>query len=581
MSGLWHELRRRNVIKVGIAYLIAAWVVAQIVAVVQEPLHLPPWFDSAVIVVLIIGFPFALIVAWAFERTPEGVKRTSNPEAEPAPEPAAAANPLPALAADASEASVAVLPFVNMSSDAEQEYFSDGISEELLNQLAKVKGLHVAGRTSSFMFKGRHEDLRVIGQKLSVANLLEGSVRKSGSRVRVTAQLIKAADGYHLWSESYDRELDDIFAIQDEIAHAVTNALSVTLGVGELGVSTRNVEAYDAYLAGLAGYNKSGRENFLQAIEALENATSLDPEFVEAWALLATAAYYTSAGWASERESEYLVLFERAAERAGAIAPDTPNALRAVGLLEADRRHWSRAGSLFQSSVESTTAGAPVLGDYAAFLELVGRFRDAIEVVRQWIRVEPLHFHPMSLLAILYEHAGELDLAAQTFHRAGRLVGDLHSFAGPQVTLALTRRDRAAIEAGLARLLNGRSPTPGHDELATAMRDCLDDADAAVRHIRRFHEDPQFCNSLMYSVLAVWASYFGEPGLALEFFTDMEAWATSMMFTMWRPLHREMRRLPGFKDLVREMGLVDYWRETGHWGDRVRPLGKDDFEIVG
>ena len=582
MSGLWQELKRRNVIKVGIAYLIAAWVVAQVVGLVKEPLHLPPWFDTAVIVVLIIGFPFALIVAWAFERTPQGVRRTAR-EAT-AGDLEATENPdgfdaLPYIAAE--EASVAVLPFVNMSSDPEQEYFSDGISEELLNQLAKVKGLHVAGRTSSFMFKGQHEDLRVIGQKLSVANILEGSVRKSGNRVRVTAQLIKAADGYHLWSESYDRELDDIFAIQDEIAHAVSNALSVTLGVGDLGVSTRNVEAYDEYLVARANFARAGRDNYLQAVTALEKATSRDPEFVEAWALLASVSTYLSGGWASEREAEFRNKFAQAARQASAIAPQNPNALRVTSLLEGTQRHWREAESLMQAALAAAPADPLVLSSYQQFLLVVGRFSDAVEVIQQWARIEPLYVQPMATLGMVYEHAGKLDLAADAYRRAGELQGDQTAFVGPRLSLSLTRGDGEMIRADLDAVLASGLPTPGHDELTTAMRDNLDDPEAACRLLRQFYEDPQNRNSLMYSVIAIWASYFGDPELALELLSDMQGWDGGLMFTMWRPLHRKMRQLPDFKDLVRKMGLVDYWRETGKWGDYVRPLGDDDFEISG
>jgi TolB-like protein/uncharacterized membrane protein YhdT len=202
MSGLFTELKRRNVFKVAIVYAVVAWLVAQIVSVINEPLHLPDWFDTAVIVLLIIGFPIAVILAWAFDLTPQGIRRTgASPVSEDEAETTASSQvPPPQPVVD--EQSIAVLPFVDMSPDRDQEYFSDGISEELLNQLAKVRDLHVAGRTSSFHFKGHTGDIADIAAKLKVAHVLEGSVRKAGNRVRVTAQLIKAENGYHLWSPS-------------------------------------------------------------------------------------------------------------------------------------------------------------------------------------------------------------------------------------------------------------------------------------------------------------------------------------------------------------------------------------------
>ncbi|HET6593423.1 MAG TPA: hypothetical protein VFG48_10950, partial [Xanthomonadales bacterium] len=277
------ELKRRNVVRVGVVYLITAWLLAQVADLLLENFNTPDWVIQAILVVLILGFPLALIFAWAFELTPEGLKkekdvdrsqsitpvtgrkldraiivvlvvalgyfiwesRVQHQDAE-APEPQVAAEPAPDQAA---QKSIAVLPFVNMSSDAEQEYFSDGISEEILNSLAKVKELKVAGRTSSFAFKGQNQDLRQIGDTLGVNHILEGSVRKAGAQVRITAQLIKVDDGFHLWSDTYDRELTDIFAIQDEIANAILVQLKAALLDQQSIASTRaDTRAYDFYL---------------------------------------------------------------------------------------------------------------------------------------------------------------------------------------------------------------------------------------------------------------------------------------------------------------------------------------------
>src|SRR5210317_214156 len=269
----FEELKRRNVFKVGIAYAISAWILLQIVDLVLENITAPEWVMQVFMLAVAIGFPLALLFAWAFEMTPEGIKLEKDvdrsrsiteqtgqkmnrgiiialaiavvlllidrfrPEAvEEAPDPAIAVTtqavdsflteePVP----ETDEKSIAVLPFVDMSPDGDQAYFADGISEEILNVLVKTHSLKVAGRTSSLQFRGRDEDLRVIGDQLGVEHILEGSIRKANNRVRITAQLVKADDGFHLWSETYDRELNDIFAIQDEIARAITDALAIEL----------------------------------------------------------------------------------------------------------------------------------------------------------------------------------------------------------------------------------------------------------------------------------------------------------------------------------------------------------------
>ena len=283
------ELKRRNVFKVGAAYVVVAWIMAQITDVFLENFGAPEWVIKTVLLLLIIGFPLVLLFAWAFEMTPEGIKKEKDidrsesittqtgrkldftiialmalalgyfaidkfilmPALNRDKVESTAEAPEPAAVETVSNKSIAVLPFVNMSDDTANEYFSDGISEEILNSLAKVKDLKVAGRTSSFAFKGQNQDLRQIGQTLGVEHILEGSVRKAGTKVRITAQLIQVDDGFHLWSESYDRELTDIFAIQDEIATAILEQLKAHLIGVELPVlntARTDSQAYEFYL---------------------------------------------------------------------------------------------------------------------------------------------------------------------------------------------------------------------------------------------------------------------------------------------------------------------------------------------
>ncbi len=343
------ELKRRNVFKVGIAYAVTAWLLMQATDLVFPRIGLSESAITLVFALLGIGFFPALIFAWAFELTPEGIKKEKDVDrsqsitpqtgrkldfiiigilvialgyfaydkfADPVGGRSAAEQTVGARSAgdpdfdrpqsgllqkDAAnqkaEKSIAVLPFVNMSEDSSNEYFSDGISEELLNALAKVKELKVAGRTSSFAFKGQNQDLRLIGETLGVENILEGSVRKSGNQIRITAQLIQVKDGFHLWSESYDRELDNVFAIQDEIAAAILKELKATLLEGEAEAITAKAtdsQAYDLYLLAKQRLYDRTRLAIESAAELLDQAIAIDPEYAPAYAQRGIAALLSS-----------------------------------------------------------------------------------------------------------------------------------------------------------------------------------------------------------------------------------------------------------------------------------------------
>ena len=313
------ELKRRNIFKVATTYAIAGWLIIQIVTAIDEPLSLPKWFATTIIVLVFTGFPIALIIAWALELTPEGVKKSEGIDASPSIHKSTGKKlnrlliSVLALAVvflvvnrvfyvqvadevDTGTASIAVLPFVDMSPQQDQSYFSDGLSEELLNVLAKVKDLKVAGRTSSFKYKGLNDDLVKIGSELRVDHILEGSVRKSGNSIRITAQLIKVADGFHIWSETYDRNYsaENIFEIQDEISSEVLKELKVKL-LGEAAASktkkvlTKNTEAYEVYLKGLQLSRNKQSKDLEKAIIYFKYAITLDPKFSLAYSHLALA----------------------------------------------------------------------------------------------------------------------------------------------------------------------------------------------------------------------------------------------------------------------------------------------------
>ena len=291
------ELRRRKVIQTAVLYAVSAWVLLQVAELLLEMLEVPPWGLKLVFVLLLIGFPLALLLSWLNQVTPEGIRRETA-----APEPSRGLPPAHAFAPHASDSppaetaspetaadqrSIAVLPFANLSEDKTNEYFADGLSEELLNLLSRIKGLRVVARTSSFSFKGRPVGAAEIARELKVAYLLEGSVRRSGSRIRITAQLIRASDSSHVWSQSFDRDLSDIFAVQDEIAAAVAGELEIKLFGGPAPKARpTDPRAYSLYLQGRHFFSLSSATGFGQAIPALEGALAIDPGFAPAWGML-------------------------------------------------------------------------------------------------------------------------------------------------------------------------------------------------------------------------------------------------------------------------------------------------------
>ncbi|MCH8101390.1 MAG: adenylyl cyclase, partial [Proteobacteria bacterium] len=305
--GLFAELQRRNVFRATLAYLIAAWVVLQISQLVLEAIEAPTWVIKVFLLVFALGLPLTLLFSWAYEITPEGIKREKDVDRSQSVTRetgkkldqvtialvvalllfvaadriffASAVQTSPVSIVDAGK-SIAVLAFEDLSPEGDQEYFADGLSEELLNVLAQIPGLQVAGRTSSFAFKGQNRDLREIGEILNVTHILEGSVRKAGNRIRVTAQLINATTGFHMYSESYDRELTDIFAVQDEIAAAISSALRTELVATKVQeTSETSIEAYDLYLVARQKIYSRDKEEMLEASRLLDKALDIDSEY--------------------------------------------------------------------------------------------------------------------------------------------------------------------------------------------------------------------------------------------------------------------------------------------------------------
>jgi len=429
---LFNELKRRNVIRVGIAYVVVAWLVAQVLQLFLESFGAPDWVMKTVLILLAAGVPFALLFAWVFELTPEGLKRETEVDRSQsithqtgrkldftiiavlvlalgyfawdkfaeqredavagAPAVTAGAGETPAKLTDGQQ-SIAVLPFVNMSPDKDQEYFSDGISEEILNALAQIPDLHVTSRSSAFAFKGKSIDIPTVAAQLGVANVLEGSVRKSGNKVRITAQLIEAAGDRHLWSETYDRELDDIFAIQDEISLAIVAALKGHLDLQDRSAAlvqnrqTGDPGAYEAYLRGHHLLLQRTRPTLDAAVSEFQSAIRIDPEFALAHAELAIAYMLL----VNDQYGDYS--FE---EAQGLAVP-----------------HADRAMQLDPGLAESQAAAGFVLWNIGATPETVAYFEEAL-------RINPNHSQVLAWMALTFgengDYAKALEVEEQLLH---------------------------------------------------------------------------------------------------------------------------------------------------------------------
>jgi len=416
------ELKRRNVYKVAVAYAVVGWLLIQVATQVFPFLEIPNWTIRLVILLTAIGFPIALIIAWAFELTPEGIKRTEAADAARQHSRGGvwivvivvaaalslglfllgrytARTAIPQLngtaAAISPLKSIAVLPLVNTSGDPSNEYFSDGLSEELIAVLAKIPELKVIGRSSSFFFKGSSGDSASIGQKLGVANLIEGSVRKQGGRVRIVAELISAADGRSLWSETYDRELKDVFAVQSEIAKAVAEQMKVKL-LGErpqsdAAPSNQNLAAYNAVLQSDFYFQQLTPESLRRAIEFLEEAVRLDPNYAVAYARLSQAWRQYAASFAATDAPKAFEEARRAAEKAVSLAPDLFDVRMAMGFLAfTPDLDFRGAEKEFRRVLESSPNHAVAQSFLGAALSAQGRLAEAEQTCREALLLDPL-----------------------------------------------------------------------------------------------------------------------------------------------------------------------------------------------
>jgi len=375
---LWAELTRRRVVRAALYYIAAAWVLAQVLDLLLDAFEASHYMRF-VVAALVLGLPIATVLAWMFDLTPSGVERTTT---------------LPAVAADPPEDSIAVLPFANLSNEPENEYFSDGLSEEIRNQLARVEGLRVAARSSSFAFKGRHEDVREIGRRLNVASVLEGGVRRQAGTVRIDVQLVSAVDGYQVWAQTFERQVDDIFKLQTEVACAVIAAVkpqSAADGRPSPEPATQSFEAYNLYLLGRHYFHKRTEAALRRAMDCFRQAIDRDPGYALAYTGLADAYTLASTGYYGEiPREESIENALPAATKALELAPALAEAHASLGLIRHNQGDYALAERALERAIELNPNYTMAHVWHGLVLTSQGRYREAAAHMRDAFRLDPL-----------------------------------------------------------------------------------------------------------------------------------------------------------------------------------------------
>ncbi len=570
------ELKRRNVYKVTVAYLVVAWLVIQAASILLPTFEAPAWVMKAFVVFLALGFILAVSISWAFEMTPEGMKRTADVSPEELRSlpywskkkfaafivsvAVIAAGlfvfqllraPTSTVPSKSDNKSIAVLPLLNESGDPKDEYFSDGLSEELIAALAQIKELKVIGRSSSFRFKDRKEEPKTIGEKLGVTTLLEGTVRKQGERIRIVAELINAADGIELWTRTFDRELKDIFALQQEIAGAVASSLKVTLlGANDRATAkpaTENTDAHNAYLLGHYYFQRRNIEDYRKAIGYFDEAIQLDPDYAiayaersEAWTLSGDLTGEGETAWPKARQD---------AEKAVAIAPGLAEAHAALGWVRFFTE-WKFAEGLNElTRAKELSPANPTANDLLGrVIVYLGKLDEAEKQARYAVELDPLASSTQINLARVLFFEGKLDEADAVARKVVELQPTAASSRRFQVLVAVQRRDGATAlrEAQL-------EPDPNYRRfeiaLAQFVRGDRNSADVALADL--------IANGrgLAYQIAEVYAVR-GEKEKAFEWLqTSYDTHDTGTLGLLVDPLLRDLRGDPRYKALVAKMSF--------------------------
>ncbi len=607
---LFAEIKRRKVVRVAVVYAATAFAVLQAAEIMLPRMGVPDWAMALLVAFVVLGFPIALVLAWALEMTPEGIRRTEAAPADASGAPAPsllgkrtvfaagllvvlgiglgagwflrpttdshsvslpAASTAPATEENATltpvSKSIAVLPFVNMSADAENEYFADGISEELLNVLVRVEDIGVASRTSSFAYKGRELGAAVIARELKVNHILEGSVRKSGNRVRITAQLIDAIEDRHLWSETYDRELTDIFAIQDEIANAIVAALRGTLGSGDVEravtvrADTENLDAYQLYL--------KARELFItrtqldESVRLFEQVVALDPEFARGWEGLAAASAIII-GWVDQYSSidtqALITRSEEAAERALALDPALSMPWVARSISARGTAFGPRLELLDRAIAADPRNATAYLVRGVVWIDL-GFLDRSLGDLDRCLAIDPAYGNCLRWKAVALLVKGEVDRALELYAQGmadGFNPNRANSFIEP-----LIRRGDTFAAVLLMRELDW--PVEVQQAVVATLRDGASPPDVAAL-VRRYPQiqRAQFQWGLLLRDYALAAEQELVPGTLIEH---------------WDPAYEGLRASPAFKRILERIGAPAYWREHGY-PPQCRPVGDDDYECL-
>lgn len=479
MKKFIHELQRRNVIKSAIAYLVVAWLITQVMSIIVPAFELPVSLLRTSIIVLLVFFPFWLIFSWVYEVTPDGIKKTGVDDSTDTIDPKISRllnriiigalgiaiillvftlisrehtvlenkTDTEIASAETLDKSIAVLAFRDMSKENDQEYFSDGISEEILNLLAKIPDLKVISRTSSFSYKDKALTITQIGEELHVGYILEGSIRKSANTFRITAQLINAATGVHIWSETYDRNMEDIFKIQDEIAAKVTDQLKVSLLGVELASKEVNTDAYTLYLQAKQLYFQKTRESTENAIKLNLESIAIDSTYAPAWSLMSSLYYQAAIRFGITTIDDAIVQGKKASSKAIELDPDLVGGYLTLALFEHASWNFKERSKLMDKAMLLNPNDPAVIYTQSDFASQSGNLDLAIELLLKTIELDPLRDWLHYNLGIFYWMNGELKKSEESYNHFLLLhpnVGIANNFMG-QLQLTMGNPEKALI----------------------------------------------------------------------------------------------------------------------------------------